>query len=74
MNEYEYSPQDKDDDAEAFRIELPPVYNGKLTEAETFQYNESYSSKGWKLLVGGAAIAISVAGLKYFRREHGEDE
>lgn len=76
MNQQEHSPPDNDDKEEAFTIDVPPAYDGELPEAVEHLYEESYGpkGKGWRLLVGGAVIAITVTGVKHFRRKYGEDE
>lgn len=60
-------------------IELPPaVYPEDIGESEEKQFDYSYGKRdrNWKVVkvVGGVAVLVTVAGLDYFRRNHGEEK
>jgi hypothetical protein len=49
---------------------LDEVIHGK-TRRERF--NESWSEWGWKFLVATGTIAVTAAGLRYFKKEHPDE-
>ncbi len=60
-------------------IELPPaVYPEDLSESREGQYTESYGKRdrNWRVfkVMSGVAVVVTLAGLEYFRRTHGDEE